>query len=131
MTRCQRPRVTLLAAVPMFAVLFGLGVLNALAGTQISSPDDKSKAGTMMFYGVIGVLATTVLFQMLVWPYTTSRMQNLVWNGTRSQRLTFQRHLRLFDRLQPQMAKLPRLPIALASHPSDDERVRFFRDAAK
>lgn len=37
----------------------------------------------------------------------------------------------LFERLQPQMAKLPRLPIALASHPSDDERVRFFRDAAR
>ncbi len=36
----------------------------------------------------------------------------------------------LFERLQPQMAKLPRLPIALASHPSDDERVRFFREAA-
>jgi Zn-dependent protease with chaperone function len=39
----------------------------------------------------------------------------------------------LFERLQPEMAKLslPRLPIALASHPSDEERVRYFRDAAK
>jgi Zn-dependent protease with chaperone function len=37
----------------------------------------------------------------------------------------------LFERLQPQMAKLPSLPIALASHPPDEERKRFFRDAAR
>jgi Zn-dependent protease with chaperone function len=37
----------------------------------------------------------------------------------------------LFERLQPVMAKLPRLPIALASHPADDERIRFFREAAR
>jgi Zn-dependent protease with chaperone function len=37
----------------------------------------------------------------------------------------------MFERLQPEMAKLPRLPIALASHPPDDERVRFFREAAR
>jgi uncharacterized membrane protein YjgN (DUF898 family) len=87
--------VTLLALLPMLAVVFGVGVLLALVGVHTSSPDDRNKATTMMFYGFIGLLALTVLFQMLVWPYLTSRMQNLVWNGTRSQHLSFESHLRL------------------------------------
>jgi Zn-dependent protease with chaperone function len=46
--------------------------------------------------------------------------------------------VQLFERLQAEQAKAggrpadgPTLPIAFASHPADEERVRFFRDAAR
>jgi uncharacterized membrane protein YjgN (DUF898 family) len=86
--------ITLLAALPMVAAITGLVALLMALGLRPSSGDSRN-AATFMLYGVLGLVAATVVFQMLVWPYITSRMQNLVWNGTRSQHLSFESDLRL------------------------------------
>lgn len=87
--------VTLLAVLPMLAAVFGLGLLLALLGFHLTSADEGRKVMMAMIYGFIGFLAATVVFQILVWPYIVSRMQNLVWNGTHSEHLRFESALLL------------------------------------
>jgi uncharacterized membrane protein YjgN (DUF898 family) len=90
--------ITLLAAVPMVAVVAvvaGVTALMMALGPRPSASGGVRNTAAFMLYGIFGLLAATVVFQMLVWPYFTARMQNLVWNGTRSQHLSFESRLRL------------------------------------
>jgi uncharacterized membrane protein YjgN (DUF898 family) len=81
----------MLAAAVVWAIFTALGTTVGLPG-QV--PDD-SNGGKLVIYALIASLAVTAVFQVLVRPYLISRMQNLVWNGTRSQHLKFESALRL------------------------------------
>jgi len=78
--------VSLLAGV--VAVLASLGPAQAL---DLSSP----KAA--MFFAMALVFAVgVVVMQLVPYPYFISRMQNLVWSGTRSANLSFHSELRFW-----------------------------------
>jgi uncharacterized membrane protein YjgN (DUF898 family) len=81
----------LLAAAFVWAMFSALGAVVELPGQA----PDASKGAKMVVYALIASLVVTAMFQVLVRPYVTSRMQNLVWNFTRSQHLKFESALRL------------------------------------
>jgi uncharacterized membrane protein YjgN (DUF898 family) len=88
--------LSLLAMVPAALIIAGVfWVVGAAGGAAPGQPPDAGLSIKAMAFAFIGVLAAMLVFQVLVRPYLTSRMQNLVWNGTRSQHLTFASALRL------------------------------------
>lgn len=78
--------------VGIVATLIGGGVVVA-ALTQPSSvkPSDLGAAIVGVF---IGALAVFAIVQLLVHPYMTSRLQNLLWNRTKASQLRFASELR-------------------------------------
>ena len=67
-------------------LLFG-GLGGLLAGR-------KPGLGTMVVLGVLGLLVATLALLVMVKPYAVSRLQNLVWNHTRTDTLQFRSDLR-------------------------------------
>jgi uncharacterized membrane protein YjgN (DUF898 family) len=84
--------LSLLALLPMTAVVFGFSFLAGAMGAGKPSPNNQAM---VFFYGLAAGLIALAVFQMLVRPYITSRTQNLVWNHTHSQHLRFESQLRL------------------------------------
>ena len=78
-----------LAAVVVLSV--GMGIvagLGALGGLRTGALG----AGAIVAMALVAILGF-VVFQALLWPYLTSRLQNLYWNDTSSQHLYFQSRL--------------------------------------
>ena len=78
-----------LAAVVVLGV--GMGIvagLGALGGLRTGALG----AGAIVAMALVAILGF-VVFQALLWPYLTSRLQNLYWNDTSSQHLYFQSRL--------------------------------------
>ena len=67
-------------------LLFG-GLGGLLAGR-------KPGLGTMVVLGVVGMVVATLALLVMVKPYAVSRLQNLVWNHTRTDTLQFRSNLR-------------------------------------
>lgn len=77
------------ALLPAFAGVALVAVFAGLAHTMAAGPD---RAMGILISGVGGVLAYMLMFA-IVMPYGAARMQNLVWNGTRSEALAFRSQL--------------------------------------
>lgn len=83
--------VSLLAALVGGAILAGIAVI---VKTSDWTPGMDNKA-MMAGLGVAAIFFVILISQLLAWPYFTARQQNLVWNGTRSDQLLFQSHLKV------------------------------------
>jgi uncharacterized membrane protein YjgN (DUF898 family) len=80
------------AALSMLLAAVLVGVLYTAFGITLELPRQTPGAGPnskLVIYALIATLSLTAVFQVLVRPYVTVRMQNLVWNGTHSQHLRF------------------------------------------
>jgi uncharacterized membrane protein YjgN (DUF898 family) len=85
--------VVLVGTVAGLLTALGSGTLGGLlgAGSDLAA-DRRARIAAI----VVALLVSVVIVaQALVWPYVTARMQNLVWNGTRSQHLSFRSQLRV------------------------------------
>ncbi len=79
-----------LAAVVVLGV--GMGIvagLGALGDVRTGALGTGAVVVVMALVAILGF----VVFQALLWPYLTSRLQNLYWNDTSSQHLYFQSRL--------------------------------------
>jgi uncharacterized membrane protein YjgN (DUF898 family) len=84
------------------SMLSGLGALLAaiafalliFSGAQLDVGNDPGQRDAMTWRGSLTVLLTLAALHVTVRPYFAARMQNLVWNGTRSEHLRFESRLR-------------------------------------
>ena len=70
-------------------LVFGLGAGVAAAVGRGSDGVSGLRIALFMLSSVVVLL----VFQALLWPYLTSRLQNLYWNGTRSEHWHFESRL--------------------------------------
>jgi len=75
--------VGLAAAVGAYSVMVGFGALEG----------GKGGTGRLMLMALVLVGVVVLAYQGVVGPYMTARLQNLVWNGTRSDHLRFESDL--------------------------------------
>ncbi len=92
--------------------VFGLGLLVSLVGgvmVAVLFPVFRALAGggdptrALSFIALLPLLVMLVLlvvFQLALRPYVTSRSQNLVWNGTHSEHISFDSQLRFWPLLR-------------------------------
>jgi uncharacterized membrane protein YjgN (DUF898 family) len=81
----------LIALVALGLPLAGIALATGLAKAGIQP---RAMAFTAVLMMVGGLASSFVLFQAVVRPFATARLQNLFWNGTRSQRLRVVSRLR-------------------------------------
>jgi uncharacterized membrane protein YjgN (DUF898 family) len=84
--------VLLAALVAGLLAALGGGTLPGLLGAGSDLAADRRARIAAVIAALL--VAMVIVAQALVWPYVTARMQNLVWNGTRSQHLRFRSELR-------------------------------------
>lgn len=108
--RLGRVRTTLNAGARSFYALFGkaalvglgsaavvglLGTLLVAGGVAAAAVTGGARStGTIMVLTLIGVMAAYAVVILLVQPYLTSRLQNLVWSRTESADVRFESRLR-------------------------------------
>ena len=85
-------RVLGLALVAAFAAGL-LAALFSIGGSRGSGSDEAPSLRDMLLT-LVPVLMVFVVYQAAIGPYAISRLQNLVWNGTRSAHLHFDSSLR-------------------------------------
>ncbi|MBI5259854.1 MAG: DUF898 family protein [Burkholderiales bacterium] len=73
--------------------LLPLGLLLAVVGSMVFSARSGPPSPAVMFGLLVAAALLYLLFFLLTQPYLTSRLQNLVWSGTRSVRLRFESRL--------------------------------------
>ena len=79
-----------LAAVVVLGV--GMGIVAGLGALGDVRTGALGTGAVVVVMALVAILAF-VVFQALLWPYLTSRLQNLYWNDTSSQHLYFQSRL--------------------------------------
>jgi uncharacterized membrane protein YjgN (DUF898 family) len=87
-------RIAGVALVPIFVlgVVMGVGAGVARSVWKTGSHPSEFAAVAILVMALVALLAF-VAFQVLLWPYLTSRLQNLYWNATSSQHLSFESRL--------------------------------------
>ena len=92
-----------LVAAKAFALLlvfaFIAGTVMALAAGGLAAAGSSPGLGKLMMV-LVALLVLLLLAQVVVAPYFATRMQNLVWNGTRSAQLHFHSALRARDMMK-------------------------------
>lgn len=86
--------VALKALGLMMVFAFVIGVLAATVVGGLSALGGGWGLAKILFT-LVPALTVLLLFQVVVVPYFVTRLQNLVWNGTRSRHLRFQSTLRV------------------------------------
>lgn len=72
--------------------VLGVGMATAAGLGAMGRSGGALGAGAIVAMALVAILGF-VVFQALLWPYLTSRLQNLYWNDTSSQHLYFQSRL--------------------------------------
>ena len=80
------------ALVPIAGGVVLLMLFGSLARTMAAGPD---RALGMLIFGIAALVAYLFVFAAVM-PYGAARLQNLVWNGTRSEALGFRSTLRFW-----------------------------------
>ncbi len=77
--------VAMAAGLLCAALTYGL-----LQGVQSAASDEQGQDPAIIVRGVVVLLLLFLAYQAVVGPYITARLQNLVWNSTRSEHLHFE-----------------------------------------
>src|SRR5689334_5595800 len=83
-------------ALKLFALGLLIGVVGALVmGVGVALASAVGGKGMGAVIGVLSIIGFYALYFVLLMPFAQSRLQNMVWGGTRSEALRFRSALKL------------------------------------